>query len=119
MKVIALASALALAVVSSPAFANDEVLTIENRTGYTISEIYLAAASSDNWEEDVMGADALETDDQVNIDMSRSDETCKWDLRAVYDDETTAVWRNIDLCRISTITLFYNDKTDVTSARYR
>ncbi|MES2986879.1 MAG: hypothetical protein V4808_03140 [Pseudomonadota bacterium] len=113
-----LAIAALLAAAATPALASDETLHINNRTGYTINEIYIAPTSTNNWEEDVMGEDALETDTSVNVDFSRSVDTCKWDLKAVYDDGTNAVWKNIDLCKISTITMFYNAKTDVTSARY-
>lgn len=81
--------------------ASDETLHINNRTGYTINEIYIAPTSTDNWEEDVMGEDALETDTSVSVDFSRSVDTGKWDLKAVYDDGTNAVWKNIDLCKIS------------------
>lgn len=112
------ALALLFSVVSSPAFASDEELRVTNRTGYTISEIYISPAKSDNWEEDVMGEDTLEPNKFVDIDFSKSEDTCKWDLKAVYDDETTAVWRNVNLCEVSAITLFYNANTDVTSAKY-
>ncbi len=118
MKALFVASALLFSLVASPALAAEETLTVNNRTGYTISEIYIAPASSDNWEEDVMGRDELETNTSVDIDFSKSEDTCKWDLRAVYDDKSDAVWRNIDLCKISTISLFYNASTNVTSAKY-
>lgn len=119
MKSLLAASALVMALTTLPAFAGEETLTVNNKTGYTISEIYIAPASSNEWEEDIMGDDQLETDTSVDIDFSKSEDTCKWDMRAVYDDKTTAVWRNIDLCKISTISLFYNAKTNVTSARYQ
>lgn len=112
------AASLLLATIASPALASDETLHVNNRTGYTISEIYIAPSSTDNWEEDIMGSDELATNTSVNIDFSRSEDTCKWDLKAVYDDGTNAVWKNIDLCKISTITMFYNANTDVTSAKY-
>jgi hypothetical protein len=117
MKALLVASALLLGLAASPASA-EEVLKINNRTGYTISEIYIAPASSDNWEEDVMGDDTLETGTSVNIDFSKSADTCSWDLKAVYDDKTSAVWHKVNLCKISTISLFYNADTDVTSAKY-
>lgn len=34
--------------------------TLVNRTGYTISEVYVSPQSSDSWEEDIMEADQLE-----------------------------------------------------------
>jgi hypothetical protein len=117
MKSLIVASALVLGLIASPASA-EEILKINNRTGYTISEIYIAPASVNNWEEDVMGDQTLETGTSVDIDFSRSADTCKWDLKAVYDDKTSAVWHNVNLCKISTISLFYNAETDVTTARY-
>lgn len=117
MKSLITASALLLAV-ASPALAADETLSVNNRTGYTISQIFISPTQTNGWEEDVMGEDTLEPNTSVDIDFSRSEDTCKWDLKAVYDDETSAVWRNIDLCKISTITLFYNASTNVTSAKY-
>ena len=118
MKALFVASALVLGLIASPASAAEEVLKINNRTGYTISEIYIAPATSDNWEEDVMGDQTLETGTSVNVDMSESVDTCRWDLKAVYDDKTSAIWKNVNLCKISSISLFYNADTDVTSAKY-
>lgn len=112
------AAALLVAVTASPALASDETLHLNNRTGYTISEVYIAPTTTDNWEEDILGQDSLEPNSSVDIDFSKSEDTCKWDLKAVYDDGTNAVWKNIDLCSISTITMFYNANTNVTSAKY-
>jgi phosphoribosyl-AMP cyclohydrolase len=33
--------------------------TLHNKTGYTISEVYVSAANTDDWEEDVLGDDVL------------------------------------------------------------
>ncbi|WP_066798810.1 hypothetical protein [Sphingomonas soli] len=118
MKSLFAASALLFATMAAPALASDETLHVTNRTGYTISEIYIAPSSTTDWEEDIMGGDELEPNTSVDIDFSRSEDTCKWDLKAVYDDGTSAVWYNIDLCKISSITMFYNANTNVTSAKY-
>ena len=117
MKCLLVASALLLGLAASPASA-EEILKINNHTGYTISEIYISPVSADNWEEDVLGDQTLEAETTVKIDFSHSADACKWDLKAVYDDKTSAVWHNINLCEISTISLFYNNKTDVTTAKY-
>jgi hypothetical protein len=117
MKSTFVALALVFGLVASPAAA-EEVLKINNRTGYTINEIYIAPAAADNWEEDVMGDQTLETGTSVNIDFSRSVDTCSWDLKAVYEDKTSAVWHKINLCKISSISLYYNADTDVTTAKY-
>src|SRR5690606_14633609 len=110
-------SGLLLATTAAPAHA-EEILTIRNATGYTISEIYIAPTRTTNWEEDVMGRDALANGATVRIDFSGSEETCNWDMKAVYDDGDTAVWSNFNLCELSTITLRYNANTGTTSAEY-
>lgn len=118
MKKIALAVALATSSIAAPAHASDEVLTIVNRTGYTIAEIYVAPTASDDWEEDVLTDDVLVDGARTNIDMSHSEDTCRWDVRVVYDDGEDSYWRKLDFCEMSRITLRYNEKTGETSATF-
>ncbi|MFG1398409.1 hypothetical protein [Roseixanthobacter pseudopolyaromaticivorans] len=88
-----------------------------NNTGYDISHVYVSPTKSDEWEEDVLGKDILEDGDSWKIKFSRSTRTCKWDLKVVYDDDdSTATWKNIDLCTVEKITIKYNRKSDTTSA---
>lgn len=90
-----------------------------NRTGYDISEVYVSPAKADDWEEDVLGDDELEEGSQIPIKFSRSQKTCKWDLKVVYsDDDSSAVWHDIDLCKVSKITIRYNRKTDKSTATF-
>jgi hypothetical protein len=43
--------------------------------------------------------------------------SCNQDLKIVFDDDDSkAVWSNIDLCSVDKITLKYNRSTGVTSA---
>jgi len=93
--------------------------TLINKTGYDISEVYVAPSKSSDWEEDVMGKDALVNGDSVDISFKRADKTCKWDLKVVYaDDDSTAEWSGFDLCTVSKITIIYNRSTGATSAKY-
>lgn len=118
MKSIAIATALAAASLAAPAHASDEVLTIVNRTGYTIAEVYVAPTASDEWEEDVLTDDVLPNGSRTNIDMSESEDTCRWDVRVVYDDGEDAYWRKLDFCEMSRITLHYNQKSGDTWATF-
>lgn len=88
-----------------------------NKTGYDIKHVYISPTKSDDWEEDVLGKDLLEDGDAWDIRFERGDKTCKWDLKVVYaDDDSSAVWKNIDLCTVEKITIRYNRKSDTTSA---
>lgn len=90
-----------------------------NKTGYDISNVYVSPSKSDDWEEDVLGQDMLEDGERVTIRFKRATRTCKWDLKVVYDDDdSSAIWGNIDLCSVSTVTIRYNRKSDTTTATF-
>ena len=69
--------------------------------------------------EDVLGDDELGDGVQTRIRFKRAGNTCRWDLKVVYSvDDSSAVWSNVDLCKISKITIKYNRKNDQTSALF-
>lgn len=103
-------AALALAALSTAALAQgkqDFVLT--NATGYDIAEVYVSPADTDNWEEDVMGADILTAGDYVTINFSARDKACHYDLKVVWTDGDEATWDNFNLCALSAITLHWDN----------
>lgn len=103
----------------SPALAAKQDFELVNKTGYDISHVYVSPTKSNDWEEDVLGKDVLEDGDAWDIAFERGDKTCKWDLKVVYaDDDSSAYWRNIDLCTVEKITIRYNRKNDTTSATF-
>lgn len=108
----AVGAALATLAVTAPAWAQMfEKITVVNSTGYTISEVYIAPATSQSWEEDVLGIDVLVDGDAVEIDFRRSENTCDWDLLVVYDDGEQAVWDGLNLCQDWHYELFYNARS--------
>ncbi|TCT02857.1 argininosuccinate lyase [Aquabacter spiritensis] len=105
---------------AGPVAAAKQNFELVNRTGYDISEVYVSPTKSDDWEEDVLGMDILENGEASNIIFERGVRTCRWDLKVVYDDDdSSAVWTNIDLCAVRQITIRYNRKTDTTSATFK
>jgi len=90
-----------------------------NRTGYELSQVYVSPTRSDDWEEDVLDQDTLEDGKRVTIRFKRSTTACRWDLKVVYTvDDSTAVWRNINLCEVERVTIRYNRNTDTTTASF-
>jgi hypothetical protein len=69
-----------------------------------------------SWGEDIMGADALADGEVANITFHESARGCKWDLKVAYHDGDTATWSGLDLCDISKVSLFWNKKTEETTA---
>lgn len=93
--------------------------TLVNKTGYDIDQVFVSPSKSGDWEEDVLGKDVLEDGDSWEIKFHRAAKTCKWDLKVVYsDDDSSAVWYDIDLCSVEKITIRYDRKRDKTSATF-
>lgn len=89
---------------------------IVNQTGYTIDEVYVSASSTTNWGEDLMGDDTFENGQTLNVSFPVDTTACRYDIKVVYDDQTSVEWRNVNLCRISRVTLFYNRGSGETRA---
>ncbi len=121
MKMLLLASAVFVSGFAASAQSQEakQNFTLVNRTGYTLSEVYVSPSKADTWEEDILGQDTLDDGESQHITFHRSNRTCIWDLKVVYvDDNSSAIWEDINLCKIEKITIRYNRRTDTTSATF-
>jgi hypothetical protein len=83
--------------------------TLVNRTGVEIYALYVAPHNSDDWEEDILGADTLPAGESLEITFSRSEKAKLWDLRVEDKDENYIEWENLNLLEISTVTIYYKN----------
>jgi hypothetical protein len=121
MKTLLVAAFAAALAVAAPAGAQDakQDFMLMNKTGYELKALYVSPSKSDDWEDDVLGQDTLSDGQAVNVHFSPKTKTCKWDLKVTYsDDDSSAVWHDIDLCKVEKITIKYNRKSDQTSASF-
>jgi len=121
VKIMTLASVAFMCAFASSALAEEakQNFKLVNRTGYTISEIYVSPGKADEWASDILGKDNLDEGQTFNISFNRANKTCIWDLKVVYaDDDSNAVWHDINLCQISKVTIKYNRTSEVTSASF-
>ena len=93
-------------------FAQEQNFTLVNGCDFIITHVYISPASSDNWGEDVLTLDVLGTDEEFDITFEGY-EDCGWDIKAIAEDESSAVWTNIDLCEYFTITLTMTEEGPV------
>jgi hypothetical protein len=115
---LAVASVAALAAPDARAQSKQD-FTLVNATGYVISHLYVSPSKQDDWGSDILGKSTLDEDESADITFSRAEKTCDWDLKVTYeDDNSSVVWRGIDLCKVSKITIRYNRKNDATSASF-
>jgi hypothetical protein len=99
------------------AAASDADFRLKNATGYQIDEVYVSRHSSKEWGRDIMGRDALNDGDSVKIVFPHNSEACDYDIKVKYhDDGSTAEWSDVDLCKYETITIYWDDKRQVSRA---
>lgn len=90
-----------------------------NKTGYELKELYVSPSKAGDWQEDILGQGTLGDGERVNIHFSPKVQTCKWDLKVVYtEDSSSAVWNEINLCDVDKITIHYDKDRDVTRATF-
>jgi len=109
-------AAAAILFAQAPAIAGDQDFDVVNKTGYPIKHLHVSEANNNSWEEDVLGRDVLNDGESFELKFAKGEKTCKWDMKVVYDDGESAVWEDLNLCKISKITLRWNKSTGVTTA---
>ena len=83
--------------------------TLVNKTGVEIHALHVAPHESDDWEEDVLGRDTLPDGASVDVKFDRDEKAAMWDLRIEDKDGNHIEWENLDLLKISKVTLHYKD----------
>jgi hypothetical protein len=92
---------------ASTAAAQD--FTLVNSTGVEIDKVFISPHDNDDWEEDILGQDTLPQGEKVDIKFNRTETAPLWDLRVEDDKGNSIEWENLDLLKISTLTLTYKD----------
>lgn len=88
------------------ALAGKQDFTIVNRTTMMIHELYIAPSSQTSWDEDILGADVLAPEEEVEIVFDPNEDAELWDLAIIDGEGNTVVWGSLNLTTISKISLF-------------
>lgn len=121
MKTLLVASFAALLWLAGSAVAQEakQDFKLVNKTGYELKEVYVGPTKSDDWGDDIMGKQTVPDGAIVNVHFHPKAQTCHWDLKVVYsEDDSSAVWFDINLCEVDKITIRYDKKNDVTRATF-
>lgn len=105
MKILmGIALAIAVAGACGHASAADRKVTIKNATKHSMTEFYASTTGTDEWEEDILGADELAAGEEIEIDIDDGSGKCKFDFQGVFDDGDKVVKKNINVCTVGTFT---------------
>lgn len=102
MKKFSAALLLAMTVVGvTSAQALDRRVQIVNESSYTLREFYASSTGSQTWEEDILGENVLPSGGTVTINIDDGSGYCKYDFRAVFENDAEAVSTDNNVCELS------------------
>ena len=81
---------------------------IHNKTGEDIINVYCTGHSLTNWGDDILGEKLLANGSDHEVRFTESSDYSSYDLKVTYSDNTSAIWYDLDLNKISDITLSVN-----------
>ncbi|MGZ8362340.1 MAG: hypothetical protein ACXW3D_00640 [Caulobacteraceae bacterium] len=102
-----IAAAVAVCAISAFGAANaaeNRHVEIDNQTGHTIVEFYASNVDENDWEEDILGRDTLDSGESVDVNIDDGTGHCMYDFKAVFSDGDTLIKRNINVCTVETYT---------------
>jgi hypothetical protein len=80
-----------------PALALDRRLELANNTRMAIVEIYIARAGTECWQIDLLGDEILPAANCAIVEIDDG-AGCRFDLKAIFDDGTTVIRRDVNIC---------------------
>jgi hypothetical protein len=115
-------AALVLAIATlcgSSSFAEDQRnVTVVNGTGYGIKFLGFNNPGDNDWSDnEIAPGSTLANGASVYVKFDTADKGCKWNFRIDWADPgyPGVLWRDVDLCQITTLTLRYDRSSDKTS----
>lgn len=120
MKVLLLAGVAAIATLAvSSSFAEDQRnVTVVNSTGYGIKFLGFNNPGDNEWSDNELPPSSVLPDgNSVYVKFNTEDKGCKWNFKIEWSDPgyPGVLWRDVDLCRTTTLTLKYDRSSDTTS----
>jgi len=104
MKKMIFAAAAALALLATPALAEDLHITIKNNTSTDLTELYVSHVGTNSWEDNIL-PEAAEPGSTQPVDIEDGRTTCEYDIKAVFSDGGKAEFRNQNLCETTTFSV--------------
>ena len=116
MRGFVVGSMLALAVASGALAEDARNVNVVNETGYGIKFLGFNNPGDDDWSDNELGG-VLRNGGSVYVKFNTADDGCVWNFKIEWADPgyPGVLWKDVDLCKISTLKLHYNRSADTTS----
>ena len=92
---------------ASAAFADgkNRVVLINNKTGYTVTEIYASNTSAEDWQEDILHENVLKPGATLRANIDDGTGHCMFDIRIVFEDGDQSEKRGFDVCTMEELNI--------------
>lgn len=110
--------ALCLAALAAPAHAEPWNMVVVNQTGRSLRSVEFAPSPNTIWQDQsqTLTRAIIPTGGRDTAHFDKPASKCRFDLKAVFTDTTSAVWSSINVCDNSYVTIKYvNNKPTYTS----
>jgi hypothetical protein len=105
MKVLLLAGLLTLTAAITPtAPPAVQDYGVINKTGMTITQLFLSPTADNEWGDDILGKDVLADGEECGIEFDKDDEECAYDIKIVDGKDVPWTVTNVDLCKYTKVT---------------
>lgn len=86
--------------------AEDLVFTLKNGTNSVLNNFYTSPVGTDNWEDDVFGAQVLNPGETMEIRIADGRDVCNYDMRFEFQgDDLDTTTDSQDLCELGSYTI--------------
>jgi|SRR6516162_4578423 hypothetical protein len=89
------------------ASALDRQIQIINNTSVAIVEIYLAQVGTGRWQKDLLDDAILQPGNSVFLQIDDGASYCRFDMKTVFDDGTSTIRRNVNMCQMEGFAISY------------
>ncbi|WP_147367043.1 hypothetical protein [Aurantiacibacter zhengii] len=89
---------------------NNRDISIQNRTGQTITYLYWSNVGADGWGDDKLGSGILANGQDWNVTVDDGSGACRFDFRARLADGRDLEQRNVDVCSVFVVQFAGNGK---------
>ncbi len=90
-----------------PASALDRHLELTNNTRMAIVEVYVAQVGTGRWQKDLLGDAILAPANSLLVDVDDETGSCRFDFKTVFDDGTSLIRRDINVCAVERYAISY------------
>lgn len=107
IRLITTLSVFALLAILAPLVAaqGKQDFTLYNRTGLSITELYISPAAADEWGDDILGIDVLPNSDDTTIHFSPKERAASWDIKLIDENGKEHIRYKFNLLNVSEITV--------------